>query len=353
MAIILPNTRNALGVPNRYSDLSAAGLRWTPPPVYRYDAYDIAGDTVTLYQENIDLADYQYNDDGLALQVLPAGYKAISGAGAKGFPVWLNNHLAIDGADHLLMYDYPTGIYVLLDSTHAWLSISGFTHTPDYDYLFGYAVRSDHTLWAINVTSGGGATLAQVGAASDWESISGVSNTVDGTFISAFGIRSGMLHCLRGTTASRVGNLNTWTAITGCFGNAGGASNPSQCAFGIASKNLYIIGHTSYNPVPVVIPLDNSGDWERVNGGGVCLGYDPDPYDTEYGPFFWQDAYGLRGDNLMLLRGKPEGHVWFPQYDVVALNSLQTWHNVWQIETGTSSYQPRSTGIAISMTPIV
>ena len=79
MAIILPNTRNALGVPNRYSDLAAAGLRWTPPPVYRYDAYDVQGDTATLYEEDIDLADYQYNEDGYDAAVLPAGYTAVCG----------------------------------------------------------------------------------------------------------------------------------------------------------------------------------------------------------------------------------------------------------------------------------
>jgi hypothetical protein len=30
MAIILPNTRNALGVPNRYSDLADANISFTP-----------------------------------------------------------------------------------------------------------------------------------------------------------------------------------------------------------------------------------------------------------------------------------------------------------------------------------
>lgn len=79
MAIILPNTRNALGVPNRYSDLAAAGLRYTPPPVYRYDAYDVQGDTATLYEEDIDLADYQYNVDSYDAVVLPVGYTATTG----------------------------------------------------------------------------------------------------------------------------------------------------------------------------------------------------------------------------------------------------------------------------------
>ena len=353
MAIILPNMRNALGVPNRYSDLASAGLRLTPPEtLYTYDAYDIAGDTVTLYQEDIDLADYQYNEDGLELQVLPAGYKAISGNGASGFPVGQNNHLAIDGDDHLLMYDYQLSTYAIIDSTYSWLSVSGFTSSWSFDFVFGYAIRSDHTLWAIGNTSGGVATIAQVGSDSDWESISGASTNTSVVFLRAFGIRSGMLHWLSGTTASRLGNFSTWTAITGCSGNAGGVSNPSQCAFGIASKNLYIIGHTSSDPVPVVIQLDGSGDWERVSGMGVCLEDDPDPYDTEYGPWFWQDAYGLRGDKLMRLVGKESSNVWWPLYEVVDLNPSQTWHNVWRMSTGSGS-QPRSTGIAISMTPIV
>lgn len=83
MAIILPNTRNAIGVPNRYSDLAAAGLRYTPPPVYRYDAYDVQGDEATLYEEGIDLADYQYNEDGYDAAVLPAGYIATTGGDGR------------------------------------------------------------------------------------------------------------------------------------------------------------------------------------------------------------------------------------------------------------------------------
>ena len=85
MAIIRPNTRNAFGVPARYSDLASAGLRWTPPPVYRYDAYDVQGDTATLYEEGIDLADYQYNTDSYDAAALPDGYAAVTG----GSGTWL------------------------------------------------------------------------------------------------------------------------------------------------------------------------------------------------------------------------------------------------------------------------
>ena len=81
MAIILPNTRNALGVPNRYSDLASAGLRLAPPEtVYTYESWDIRfGNSAQLYDTNIDPADYQYNEDGLELQVVPDGYIAVSG----------------------------------------------------------------------------------------------------------------------------------------------------------------------------------------------------------------------------------------------------------------------------------
>ena len=101
MAIILPNTRNALGVPNRYSDLAAAGLRYTPPPVYRYDAYDVQGDEATLYEEDIDLADYQYNTDSYDAVVLPAGYSAITGGDGK---------FLIGAADTKLYYRDTGGI---------------------------------------------------------------------------------------------------------------------------------------------------------------------------------------------------------------------------------------------------
>ena len=101
MAIILPNTRNAIGVPNRYSDLAAAGLRYTPPPVYRYDAYDVQGDTATLYEEDIDLADYRYNADSYDAAVLPQGYSAITGGDGK---------FLIGAADTKLYYHDAGGI---------------------------------------------------------------------------------------------------------------------------------------------------------------------------------------------------------------------------------------------------
>lgn len=107
MAIILPNTRNALGVPNRYNDLASAGLRWTPPPVYRYDTYDVQGDTATLYEEDIDLADYQYNTDSYNAAVIPAGYAAVCGSHAR----WLI------GTDTKLYYKNDVGTIYLPDGS--------------------------------------------------------------------------------------------------------------------------------------------------------------------------------------------------------------------------------------------
>lgn len=107
MAIIRPNTRNAFGVPARYSDLASAGLRWTPPPVYRYDAYDVQGDTATLYEEDIDLADYQYNTDSYDAAVLPAGYAAVCGGHAR----WLI------GTDTKLYYKNDVGTIYLPDGS--------------------------------------------------------------------------------------------------------------------------------------------------------------------------------------------------------------------------------------------
>jgi hypothetical protein len=107
MAIILPNTRNALGVPSRYSDLASAGLRYTPPPVYRYDAYDVQGDEATLYEEDIDLADYQYNADSYDAAVVPAGYAALCGGDAR----WLI------GTDTKLYYKNDVGTIYLPDGS--------------------------------------------------------------------------------------------------------------------------------------------------------------------------------------------------------------------------------------------
>lgn len=79
MAIYLPRQRDSFGVPARYMDLSSAGLLYTPPGEWRYDSYEVDGDVATLYEENVDLADYQYNADGFDAQVLPAGATAITG----------------------------------------------------------------------------------------------------------------------------------------------------------------------------------------------------------------------------------------------------------------------------------
>jgi hypothetical protein len=125
MAIIRPNTRNAFGVPARYSDLASAGLRWTPPPVYRYDAYDVQGDEATLYEEDIDLADYQYNADSYNASVVPAGYTAVCGGHAR----WLI------GTDTKLYYKNDVGTIYLPEG-----SPSGVTRVAYSDGLACLAI---------------------------------------------------------------------------------------------------------------------------------------------------------------------------------------------------------------------
>ena len=253
MAIILPNTRNALGVPNRYSDLAAAGLRYTPPPVYRYDAYDVQGDTATLYASDIDLADYQYNTDSYDAAVLPQGYSAITGgdgkfligaadtklyyhdAGGIGLPTGSPSGLTAiayngDGygclsinAGALYAYAVSNGSVIthLIDNTREWTAISC---CPDYPKnAIGVA---DGKLMGI-LSSYSDFSLYALSSATGWKIAGGVkgadSLTVTaGTRISSLVIDSpGYLHQVSATASgipalSDALDLGTnWLSISG------------------------------------------------------------------------------------------------------------------------------------------
>jgi len=237
MAIILPNMRNALGVPNRYSDLAAAGLRYTTPPVYRYDAYDVQGDTATLYEEDIDLADYQYNTDSYDAAVLPQGYSAITGGDGKfligaadtklyyhdaggialptGSPSGLTA-IAYNGdgygclsinAGALYAYGVSNGSVIthLIDNTREWTAISC---CPDYldDRTFAIGV-ADGKLMGIR-SSYSDFFLYMLSSATGWKIAGGVKGEdyltiTAGTRISSLVIDSpGYLHQVSATNGS-------------------------------------------------------------------------------------------------------------------------------------------------------
>ena len=346
MAIILPNTRNALGVPNRYSDLASAGLRYTPPPVYRYDAYDVQGDEATLYASDIDLADYQYNEDGLDLQILPDGYKAISGkAAGTTFTDYSNPiSIAIDGLGMLRMEDPATGFFEVIDSGTTWAKVSGICSSASAT-TFAYAMKEDGTLWAVSINSGN-PVIQQVGTATGWTAISGYANS--STYIRAFGVCDGSLYHLNGTTATRIGISSSWTYVTGFSMNHGGFYN--RVGFGIAAGNLYILAPSYANGEPVASLLDSDGTWTKVSGFGQLATPNGDYNGYEQGEYVWSTVYGIRDGSLMgVVGGYYDEYV--PAYTVETIDGTRTYLDVWLMSAGAISTE--STGIAISRVPSV
>ncbi len=342
MAIILPNTRNALGVPNRYSDLAAAGLRWTPPPVYRYDAYDVQGDTATLYEEDIDLADYQYNEDGLDLQLLPDGYKAISGASAgMAFYYYYNPiSIAIDGLGMLRMEDHVTGFFEIIDSGTSWAKVSGLCSVKSV-IAFAYAMKTDGTLWSVHISSGS-PVIQRVGTATGWTEISGYSDSISNA--RAFGICDGGLYYLNGTTATRIGISNSWTAVTGFSISIIGYR--TSLGFGIAAGNLYTIAPPYANAEPTAALLDSGGVWSDITGYSQ-VDFNSGSYHDDY---IWSTVYGIRDGRLMGIVGGYSYSEYLPAYTVKVIDGIRTYHDVWLVAAGTTSTE--STGIAISKAPV-
>lgn len=345
MAIILPNTRNALGVPNRYSDLAAAGLRYTPPAPeqqYTYESWDVTGNSAQLYETNIDLADYQYNEDGLDLQLLPDGYKAVSGASAdSSYPSYSNPiSIAIDGAGMLRMEDPATGFFEVINTDTTWSKVSGICYSFSA-LVFAYAMKADGTLWAVNIDSGSPA-ITQVGVATGWTAISGYSYSSN--YRRAFGICAGGLYFLGGTTATRIGIISSWTAVTGFSQSSNGSR--TTIGFGIAAGNLYLLAPPSENAEPVASLLDSTGVWTKVSGYGQ-VAISNDSYLDDY---IWSTVYGIRDGNLIGVVGGYSYSEYLTAYTVEVIDNTRTYHDVWLVSAGATIKE--STGIAISKAPV-
>ena len=125
MAIHLPRQRDSFGVPARYTDLKSAGLLYTPPGEWRYDSYDIEGDVATLYAQDVDPDDYQYNADHGDAVPLPPGASAISCHPGR-FAIF----------DGILKYKMPyTGTWVDTGLGGGFTSVAGsvWSGSPDAD----------------------------------------------------------------------------------------------------------------------------------------------------------------------------------------------------------------------------
>ena len=276
MAIILPNTRNALGVPSRYSDLAAAGLRYTPPPVYRYDAYDVQGDTATLYASDIDLADYQYNADSDLAQVVPAGYAGVSG-GAYGY--WLV------GLDTRLYYRHavpnvielpigsPTGVTMVTGGSSYCIAIVGGALKS-----YGYAA--------------GGVTETVIDATKAWTYISKPAGINPGY---AIGVADGQLWqvALSPVALTILSYQVGWIAAAPGYSISSAYGGYDYYWSAAIHPSGYICKVRGETGLVLSAPLDLGAGWTAVSGYGHV---DNDPATDSR-------MYGIRAGELNSLSG--------------------------------------------------
>jgi hypothetical protein len=174
MAIMRDSIRDAHGNMTRFHSLKDAGLLYVPVSAYKYDAYDVQGDTATLYEEDIDLADYQYNLDSDLAQVVPMGYAGVSGGTHGYWLVGLDTRLyyrhAATGVIEL-PFGSPTGVTMVTGDSTACLAIVGGA-------LKGYAYAA------------GGVTETVIDATKAWTYISNPSSFNPGY---AIGVADGQL----------------------------------------------------------------------------------------------------------------------------------------------------------------
>ena len=285
MAIILPNTRNALGVPNRYSDLASAGLRWTPSQPetgYTYESWDVTGNSAQLYETNIDLADYQYNEDGLELHVIPDGYIAVSGgfSGLDRFGIKTDTTLwrILAGGGESLLSGSQGWNMVAGDGTGI-ATLGGYAYLIDSQGLTGLGGSFDR----ISGRHGGGYVALGVAGGYLYR-MDDISTPIDGPgytdvsgmlnlynpFNGGFAIQNGRLMRV---TANEAGvataepldyyNLTGgWTAVTGYHEveEAGYHTWQSRGGYGVRNGALHLISSWG---------IDSSNDYAPIIGAYV------------------------------------------------------------------------------------
>lgn len=321
MAIHLPRQRNSFGVPARYMDLKSAGLLYVPPGEWRYDSYDIEGDVATLYAQDVDLADYQYNADHGIAQVLPEGasaidctgrWKIVSGELLYKMPVtnaWVNTGLGggftgiggfydIDGGHNtyagiaVLACKGGQLCYVLADQAYNfiqynftganatnWLTVNGLvapddsTNTQTHIYgtsLTGHAMT---TFWDI---TGPGSYSSGILTPYTNVQVAGTSVSLPAdTYLplSVYAVSGLILERDSGTLFTLVGNALSfgtgWTSISGHARTIIITSDaPYQYTrmYGIKDGNLYSLRKSSWTSDTgwTATLIDDSGDWYMV-----------------------------------------------------------------------------------------
>lgn len=235
MAIIRPDMRDGFGVPLRHTDLEAAGLLWKPPSLYRYDAYDVQGDTATLYEQDIDLDDYQYNTDSHDANVLPVGYTGVAG----GNYIWR----WLIGEDTRLYYKSGNeAAYCPNDS------ITGVTRVSEV--FFGMSDPSHLEVLVIRNGQLGHVAMDYSQISSEWV-----------------------------LTYSLVDDTRTWTEIS--FARGPGVHHYGHYAIGVADGLLMAVEMPYHQPPTVVSVLSAYVGWKSA-GGVSYVGSVPDGYASGY-----------------------------------------------------------------------
>lgn len=275
MAIMRDSIRDAHGNMTRFHSLKDAGLLYAPVSAYKYDAYDVQGDEATLYAEDIDLADYQYNADSDLAQVVPAGYAGVSG-GTHGY--WLV------GLDTRLYYRHETTNAIELpfgSPTGVTVVTGGRTYCIA---IVGGALKS-------YVYAAGGVTETVIDATKAWTYISKPAGINPGY---AIGVADGQLWQV---ALSPVGltilsyQVGWIAAATG--GNISSAYGSEYYWSAAIHPSGYVCKVTGETGLFLSVPLDLGAGWTAVSGYGHM--------DNE--PFTDSRMYGIRVGELNSLSG--------------------------------------------------
>ena len=140
-----------------------------------------------------------------------------------------------------------------------WASCSGSIqgYTGGTVPTFGYAVKTDGTLHAISATG----NVSQIGVATNWASVSGLSGTIGGVAATAYARNtSGELYALQAAVATKIGASTTWEAVSGF-------STATYAAIAVDAGKLYRLdGDTPTQ-------IGSATNWAAVGTvfNGVCL----------------------------------------------------------------------------------
>lgn len=140
-----------------------------------------------------------------------------------------------------------------------WASCSGSIqgYTGSAKETWGYAVKTNGTLHTISA----GGNVSQIGVATNWAAVSGLSGAINGVTYTAYARNTaGELYALQGAVAAKIGASTTWEAVSGF-------STAAFAAIAIDAGKLYRLdGDTPTQ-------IGSATNWASVGTvfNGVCL----------------------------------------------------------------------------------